>query len=305
VKFGIHLPNMGVLNGREPMVCIAQQAEAMGFDSLWTSDHIVLPDKVESIYPYGRSGLDPSVNYTDPLISLAVAAGCTERIELGTTVLILPYRNPLLTAKMLASLDMLSNGRLIVGAGTGWMREEFEALGLTYFAGRGKVTEEWIRIFRSCWEQDLPQFSGEHYQFRPVHFLPKPVRRIPIWMGGKTAAALRRAGRHGDGWHPARVTLAEIATGIETVKRHATAAGRDPEALEFSMGCVLDVMDDGPGVRVPVRDLMGTPTGIAAFVHVLERLGVTHLALDFRGGATLEAILDTMHRFDERVRPLL
>ena len=306
MKFGIHLPNFSPLSGREPTIRIARQAEAMGFDSLWTSDHVIFPDRIESVYPYGRAGLDPTVNYVDPLISLAVAAGCTERVELGVTVLILPYRNPLVTAKMLSSLDMLAGGRVILAAGAGWLKEEFEALNLPYFERRGKVTDEWIRIFRTCWEEKLPSFQGEHYQFEAVHFEPKPTRRIPIWVGGNSPAALRRAGRLGDGWHPARTKPEEIGPAIAKVKEHAEAAGRDPASLVFSMGCVLDVLEDaGPGTRQPSRDLIGTPTAIADFVHRLEDLGMTHLALDFRARTSLESMLETMQKFNEQVRPLL
>lgn len=309
MKFGIHLPNFSPLGGREPTIRIAQRAEELGFDSLWTSDHVILPDRIESRYPYSRTGefpMDAAINYVDPFISLAVAAGCTERVELGITVLILPYRNPIVTAKMLSSLDMLAGGRVILAGGVGWMREEFEALNLPYFEQRGKVTDEWIEIFRTCWEQDVPSYAGQHYRFEKIHFNPKPTRRIPIWIGGNSPAALRRAGRIGDGWHPARTGPDELRPAIQQVKEHAEAAGRDPASIEISMGCVLDVLDDlGAGTRRPSRDLIGTPEGIAEFVHTLSDLGLTHLALDFRSATSLDAMLETMDKFHEQVRPLL
>ena len=309
MKFGIHLPNFSLLGGRDPTIRVARTAEELGFDSLWVSDHVILPAQIDSRYPYNNTGvfpIDPTANFVDPFISLAVAAGCTERVELGISVLVLPYRNPLVTAKMLSSLDMLAGRRVILAAGAGWLREEFEALDLPFFEQRGRVTDEWITIFRTCWEEPLPAFSGEYYRFAPVHFTPKPERRIPIWIGGQSMAALRRAGRLGDGWHPARMHIDEIGPAITTVKQHATAAGRNPEALEFSMGCVLDVRDgSGDATPAPTRDLIGTPVQIGAFVHQLEALGLTHLALDFRAGTSLEAMLVTMDRFVERVRPLL
>ncbi len=309
MKFGIHLPNLSSLGGREPTVRIARHAEAAGFDSLWTSDHVILPERVESRYPYSASGVFPmggEANVVDPFIALAVAAGCTEQIALGITVLVLPMRNPLVTAKMIASLEMLADREVILAAGAGWLREEFEALNLPYFEQRGKVTDEWIRIMRACWQEKMPSFAGEHYRFAPVHFEPRPSRRIPIWVGGHSPAALRRAGRLGDGWHPARMRPDEIAPAIATVKQHAKAAGRDPDSLKFSMGCVLDVLDDNePGVRPPNRDLIGTAAGIAAFVQELEALGISHLALDFRAGIPLDAMLATIDTFNKRVRPLL
>ena len=309
MRFGIHLPNFSPLAGREPTIRIARLAEESGFDSLWVSDHVILPAQIASRYPYSRTGvfpIDPRANIVDPFISLGVAAGCTERVELGITVLVLPHRNPLLTAKMLASLDMLAGGRVILAAGAGWLEEEFEALNLPYFAERGQVTDEWIRIFRTCWEEDLPSFRGQHYRFAPVHFAPKPARRIPIWVGGHSAPALRRAGRLGDGWHPARMHIDEVGPAITRVKAQARAAGRDPDLLEFSMGCVLDVLDnDAAETPAPSRDLIGTPEQIAAFVRRLDALGITHLALDFRAGTSLETMLATMERFTERVRPLV
>ena len=309
MKFGIHLPNFSLLGGREPTIRVARRAEELDFDSLWVSDHVILPAQIDSRYPYNKSGvfpIDPAANFVDPFISLAVAAGCTERVELGISVLVLPYRNPLVTAKMLSSLDMLAGRRVILAAGAGWLREEFEALDLSYFEQRGRVTDEWISIFRTCWEQPLPSFAGEHYRFAPVHFSPKPERRIPIWVGGQSMAALRRAGRLGDGWHPARLNIDEIGPAMTTVNEYAIAAGRDPEALEFSMGCVLHVFDRSDAVvPAPTRDLIGTPEQIGAFVRQLEALGLTHLALDFRAGSSLDGMLETMDRFVERVRPLL
>ena len=309
MKFGVHLPNFGPLGGREPTVQIATYAESLGFASLWASDHVVLPDRIESRYPYSRTGafiMPPSDNVVDPLISLAVAAGCTEQVALGTSVLVLPYRDPLLLAKMLASLDMLAGGRVILGVGAGWLKEEFEALNLPYFAQRGAVTDEWIRILHRCWEEPLVSFAGQFYRFAPVHFMPKPARPIPIWVGGHSPPALRRAGQLGDGWHAARLPVEELQRGIERVREHARAAGRDPTALEFSMSCVLDVLEDASKEqRAPTRDLIGTPAQIAKLLHRLAAIGISHLVLDFRSGTSLHGMLETIDRFHERVRPLL
>lgn len=163
MKFGIHLPDFSPLAGREPTIRIARRVEDLGLDSLWASDHVLMPERIETRYPYNRTGTfghDTTWNFVDPFMSLGVAAGCTERVELGVTVLILPYRDPIVTAKMLASLDMLSGGRVILGAGIGWMAEEFAALNLPYYPQRGRVSDEWIRIYRTCWEDALPRYEG-------------------------------------------------------------------------------------------------------------------------------------------------
>jgi probable F420-dependent oxidoreductase len=191
----------------------ARAAEELGYDSVWTGDHVVFPVESASAYPYHRGGAyspDPLIAY-DALIALAVVAGCTERVELGTGVLVLPQRNPLLLAKQLASIDSLSNGRLILGAGAGWLAEEFVALGAPDFALRSDVLEEWVAILRSCWTDDEPRFEGRHYRFDPIHFDPRPARPVPILIGGNSQAALRRAGRIGDGWFGTAVTLEEAS----------------------------------------------------------------------------------------------
>lgn len=177
---------------------MAQRAEHLGFDSVWLIDHIVIPQSVTSVYPYSPDGVstfDPSQPILEPLAGLSFLAGCTEHVRLGTAVLIIPYRPPLLTAKMLAILDVLSGGRLTLGAGVGWMAEEFQALGLDTFAKRGAVTDEYLRLFKEVWTNDTPVFKGRYSQVPEIGFLPKPVQQPhpPIWIGGHTGPALRRA----------------------------------------------------------------------------------------------------------------
>ena len=176
VTFGCSLPSRGAMASSENLRSLAQRAEDLSFDHVWVSDHIIIPHEVSSFYPYAADGVAPfqrDNTYFEPLAALNFLAGCTSRVKLGTHVLILPYRNPVLTAKILATLDVLSGGRLILGAGVGWMEEEFQAMGLDTYAQRGKVTDEYIQIFKELWTSDNPEFHGEHYDIGGAGFLPQ------------------------------------------------------------------------------------------------------------------------------------
>jgi probable F420-dependent oxidoreductase len=307
MKLGVQLPNIGPLEGREVYVRIAQAAEELGYDSVWSGDHVVYPVEASSPYPYHAGGAyspEPLVAY-DALIALAVVAGCTERIALGTGVLVLPQRNPLLTAKQLASLDSLSGGRVILGAGAGWLAEEFVALDAPAFDRRGAVLEEWVAILRACWTQERPSFAGVHYRFDPVHFHPRPVRPIPIWLGGNSPAALQRAGRIGDGWFGTAVTEEEAVAAIAAVRRHAEEAGRDPAGVSLGCGYTVKLTTEG---RDHPRHLLGSPRQVAERLRALADLGFDHLELRFApmrdpAGASLERTLEMMALFAAEVAP--
>ena len=180
MEFGVSLPSRGAMATTDNLRLLAQHAETVGLDSIWVSDHIIVPQQIESFYPYDPNGAFPSApeqDYYEPLTTLTYLAACTTRVQLGTSVLILPYRNALLTAKIVSTLDTLSGGRVILGVGVGWMEEEFEALGLDTFRQRGAVSDEYIRVFRTLWTDDAPSFNGEHVRFDNIGFAPRPVRR--------------------------------------------------------------------------------------------------------------------------------
>lgn len=236
MEFGIIFANTLQFAERDGLVGLARSAEEAGFESLWTVEHVIYPDGYESEYPYDRSGrmaADASSSIPDPLIWLSFAAAATERIRLGTGILILPQRNPLILAKEVATLDRLSGGRVELGVGVGWLREEFDALGVE-FEGRGARTDEWVEVMRALWDDDHVDFDGDLVSFRGASVNPKPAYgRVPVTIGGHSIAAARRAGRLGDGFFPAK---GDLATLVDVMRQTAADAGRDPEAITVTSG---------------------------------------------------------------------
>ena len=310
--FGTSLPSRGDMASPENLRVLAQRAESLGFDSVWVSDHIILPRKVDSFYPYASDGVAtfrPDEDYYEPLAALNFLAGCTQKIRLGTHVLILPYRNPVLTAKIISTLDVLSEGRVILGAGVGWMEEEFKALGLDTYAQRGAVTDEYIQLFKELWTKDDPVFQGEHYQLSGSGFQPKPVQKPhpPIWIGGHTNPAIRRAAKYGDGWMPiglrppAILEPEELAEKIARLRRLTVRAGRPEDAVSlcFSTGVTFD---QSPGAT---RSMMsGRPEQIAADLRQYQDLGVRNFILGFPGDS-VAALDEAMEQFSRQVMPLI
>jgi probable F420-dependent oxidoreductase len=297
--------------GPEQIRSVAQRAEDLGYDHVWVSDHIVLPKKVDSFYPYAADGVAtfrPDEPYFEPLAALNFIAGCTQRIRLGTHVLIIPYRNPVLTAKILSTLDVLSGGRLILGAGVGWMEEEFQAMGLDTYKERGAVTDEYLQLFRELWTKESPSFQGKYYQISDSGFEPKPVQKpLPIWIGGHTGAAIRRAAKYGDGWMPiglrppAILDPEELGGKIARLRKLTVEAGRPEDAvsLTFSTGVVFN---DAAGSS---REMMqGRPEQIAADLRQYQDLGVSNFIINFQG-STVPELQENMERFSREVMTLI
>ena len=210
MKYLFSMPVSGPLGTPDSMTSLAGQADRLGFEAITASERLVMPRAISSSYPYAETGEVPGVgtvqNTLEMLTVLAFLSAHTARIGLLTSVLVLPYRNLLLTAKMLATIDVLSKGRLIVGCGVGWMREEADTLGVpSAFEDRGAVSDEYIRAFRELWSGDEPDFQGRHLRFSDIEFAPRPVQQPgpPIWIGGESPAAMRRVATLGDGWLPA------------------------------------------------------------------------------------------------------
>lgn len=244
MKFGIAFANIVTFTERDGLVALAQHAEGAGFESVWTVEHVIFPEGYESTYPYdpsGRMAMDSATPVPDPLLWLAFVAAATETLRLGTGILILPQRNPLVLAKEVATLDHLAGGRVELGVGVGWLREEFEALGVP-FERRGARTDEYIEVLRALWDGDHARFEGEFVSFDDVSSNPKPANgRVPIHIGGHSRAAAERAGRLGDGFFPGRGDIGEL---VDIVRQTAAGAGRDPAAIEITYGSA-ELIGDG------------------------------------------------------------
>jgi probable F420-dependent oxidoreductase len=237
MKAGIIFANSGPFARPELFGQLAREAEECGFDSLWTVEHVVVPQP-HMPYPGSKDGQMPggdNVAIPDPLIPLAYAAAITSKIKLATGIVILPQRHPLYLAKQLATIDLLSHGRMLLGIGSGWMKEEFEAVGVDYHA-RGARTDESIQAMRALWTENPTTFHGKHFHFHDVKSLPKPTRPggIPIHVGGHSPAAARRAGRLGDGFFPTIVDPEKLKDIFGMMRDAAKAAGRNPETIELS-----------------------------------------------------------------------
>ena len=311
MEYGFYLPNSGA--GVEPNALsdIAKLGDRLGFFCMVMPDHVLQPNRVNSTYPYSltgdilEAGQSGDGEWPEQITTLAYLAGITDRIKLVTSVMIIPYRNPILTAKMLSTLDMLSKGRLILGAGVGWMEEEFELLDTKPFAERGAVTNEYLRAFIELWTSDNPTFEGKYVNFSDITFLPKPVQKPhpPIWIGGQSKPAIRRAAQIGDAWHPVGAIPAaplepeELAENLALLHNYAEKAGRDPSQIQVSVKAPLYDSNNSDGSR---RRFTGSPDEVRQDVQTYADVGVTHLIFDFRT-ADPHRTEDRMAQFSEEV----
>jgi probable F420-dependent oxidoreductase len=291
VELGLHLPHVGPLANRDALIDFARFAEERDFDSLWVSDHVIIPRKLRSRYPYSPDGsfpIPPDLPFLEPLATLLFVAGVTQRIKLGTTILVVPMRNPVITAKMLSTLDVLSNGRLILGAGAGWMQEEFELLDVP-FEKRGARLDDYLHVIKALWTQDQPSFQGKYYSIDEIGFAPKPVQKPhpPIWIGGHSTPALRRAGRLGDAWHAAFVGPDVVAKQFQEVRQHAEAAGRDPNAVALTVR-----------TRLPLDQ----PDRAVEQLQRCREIGVSHVVCE-AFGANLERLKSLLDVLANQIRP--
>lgn len=290
MNFGLHLP--ASTSGVTPsdLVRFVQLAERLGFYCITVADHIVIPKNVTVPYPYTADGKYPGSGYhLETLTTMSFLAAVTERIRFVTSVMIAPYRNPILTAKILASLDVLSGGRVIAGLGVGWLKEEFENLNAPPFADRGRVTDEYIAAFRELWTSDNPSFHGKYCSFSDIIFVPRPVQKpsIPIWIGGHSPQAIRRAARLGDGWHPIggvpTIPLEPevMVRNLETLAGHAAKAGRNIKDIRVAFkGSLFDREKQAmPGRR---RRFIGSADEIAGDIAAYRDAGVDTMIFDVR-----------------------
>ena len=285
MKFGLRYCNTGPFIDGPRAIELVQAGEAAGFESAWTVEHTVVPANYDSPYPYSPDGKmaggHDDIPLPDPLMWMAYVAGVTSSIKLATGILILPQHNPVITAKQVATLDAMSGGRVLLGIGVGWMREEFEAIGAS-FDDRGVRTDEYVAVMRELWTADKPTFHGQFVNFDETYCRPQPAQgSVPIIVGGDTKFAARRAGRLGDGYFPARGAPQEL---LDLARSTAEEHGRDPEQIEITTQ-LPDDLDEIPALAargvsrllVPVSPMAGLATVIAnpddasAWAETIER----------------------------------
>lgn len=290
MEYGVALPHFGPqardARAVERIRNVARAADHLGYDIVWASEHMIFPRTVKTPYPYGTSfPYDVDDPVLDPVSTLTWVAGMTKHVRLGTAVLVLPYHHPIALAKSLASLDVLSSGRLLLGVAGGWLREEFELLGIP-FRERGARTDEAIDLLRHLWTAETVAFDGRFHQLRDAAFFPKPIQKPhpPVWIGGDSEAVLRRVAERGDGWIAAPRDLATLERKIERIRLYAEAAGRDPSAIGVATSGGAQTLDQ-----------------MLALAPRLERIGVTVMNMASRfWAAEIDEALELLATFGER-----
>ncbi len=302
MKFGICLPIRLSLEAKDN-VEIARTAENLGFDSIWVSDHVVMPKR--------HLGSFSEVFY-DPFMLLSYIASETSTISLGTSVIILPYRNPVVVAKMIATLDMLSEGRVIFGVGPGWMKEEYEALSVP-FDKRGSRTNEYISAIKELWTSDDPKFEGEFCSFSNIQFYPKPYTKPhpPIFIAGSSDFAIKRAVEYGDGWQPTWVSPNDVKDGISKLEQFAYQKGKHLSNFTYSVRNRLDIIGGDFNIDNESTDgddppylLRGSVDEIISIIRLYDEIGVSHIVLD-PVSENLDGIFKTIEVVSKEIIPAI
>lgn len=312
MQIGFNAPAGGPLATAAAMTRLVTEGEAMGFDYATFSDHVVIPTDIHAKYPYSDTGEFPAGSRGErheQLTQVAFIAAKTRRLRLVTSVMVVPHRPAVLTAKILSTIDVLSEGRLTVGIGAGWLEEEFVALQTEDFAARGKVTDEYILACRELWSKEAPAFRGDYVTFDNITFAPKPVQApLPIWVGGESGPALRRTAKLGDGWYPIGTnpsfpldSMARYQAAVAKLRGLVAAAGRDAAGVALA----YRVQKYGPEVPALAGDgerrmFGGSPEAIAADLRAMAALGVAAIDFSFPGG-TVEDALAAMKSFRDTI----
>jgi len=310
MQFGFGAPTSGPLSAPRELTRIVSEGERLGYDYCTISDHVAIPRDMAKKYPYSDTGefRRPADERNEQLTEVAFVAAKTAKLRLVTSVTVVPHRPPVLTAKVLSTIDVLSEGRLTWGIGVGWCREEFEAIGAEPFDERGAVTDETIAVCRELWAKENPSFNGKYAKYSNIFFEPKPIqRRIPIWVGGESGPAMRRTARLGDAWYPIGTnpqnrldTLARLEAGYGRIKKLAADAGRAGQVgLSYRLSqfgaSIPERADDGER-----RLGSGDNAAIAADLRSLRDLGVAAVDFGFTGD-TADAVIAEMRRVKEDV----
>ena len=297
MKFGIMLPHYRQVASADGIYRMAQEAESMGFHSVWVSEHIAVPDA--DVERFGKG-------YFDPFSVLGYVSAITQRISLGTSIIIMPLRNPFHAAQIAATIDQLSHGRLIMGVGVGSAEPEYQALNAPW-EERGAVMDEALRVIKHLWTGQPPDFHGNHFDFSGVNAFPLPVQKPhpPLWIGGGSRRSMRRAAEFGDAWHPSRPSFQLLEEGVPRVRRIAERNGRDPNSIQIAarhpMKIVERAHDNWP--------LLDNTEGVIEAVNRFQEAGVDHLVMDTfysipeLNNETADSVLSTMERFSRSVMP--
>ena len=297
-QYSFRLPNadyLGFPATTEAIVQTAVKAEELGFDALFVNDHVIVDDSPRS---------EPWRNVYDPLMVLSYVAARTSTIKLGTSVLIMPYRNPIVTAKMFATLDQMSGGRAIAGIGAGWNAEEYDALGVT-FRQRGARTNEYLRLWKACWEPGPTTFHGRFFSFDNMHVNPKPLQKPhpPIWIGGSRKLSLRRAARYAEVWQPTPTPLADLITNQARLRDISAEFGNEPPRTRMSFRVNFSNItgSSNSGDRPTGQ---GTPEQVASDMkRYRQEAGLEEFQINFNGSGSLQQLLDSMDVLVEEVIP--
>ncbi|HXW27643.1 MAG TPA: TIGR03619 family F420-dependent LLM class oxidoreductase [Xanthobacteraceae bacterium] len=313
MQIGFNIPVAGPLGTPAAMARLAVEGEAIGYDYACVSDHVVEPTDIHSRYPYSDSGEFPKASRgerQEQLTAIAYLTAKTSRLRFLTSVMVVPHRPAVLTAKMLATIDVLSGGRLIVGVGAGWCKEEFEALGTPPFEHRGTVTDEYMLACRELWTKDAPQFDGRFVKFKDVILAPKPVQKPcpQFWVGGESGPALRRTARLGDAWYPIGTnpqfplnTLNRYRAAVERLRKMTQEAGREPESVALTYRVQRYGAQVPPKADNGERTLFSGGTAeIIADVRALRDLGLAALDVNF-AAPTPDAAISAMRQFHGEV----
>lgn len=309
MEIGVSLPTIGPVAFREFVLDVARRADAAGLHSVWTADHVVLPaDRGRSTYPFPQSEqgvsftYEPGIDWMDPVAVMAFVSGATERIKVGSSILVLPYRNPLVLANEMATIDRLSEGRALLGIGSGWIVEEFEALGVDPKT-RGRMTDEYIRAMRHLWTNDSPtSFEGEFVRFTDVQLATRAFTPggPPILIGGNSPAAIRRTATLADGWLAFDLTPQEVREGARRIREQASSAGRDGAAILISAR--VGLMPEGAADFTPDRPaIRGEREAMLGQLRAYAEAGVDFMSIDL--ATTMDEIVPTVEWLGAEVTP--
>lgn len=296
MKFGVTIPNNWGIEDPQQVLEFGPLAESLGYDSVWVMDHLFNTG-------YIKERLEDKPYY-HPMATLSFLAATTSKVMLGTSVLVLPYHNPVELAKYASTLDQISGGRVILGVGVGAMTEEFDALGIS-MRDRGSLTNECIDIMKELWSSHLPKYQSKRWDFSDLYFSPKPVQpSIPVWVGGSSPGAIRRTARRGDGWHPTGVSAEGYAITKQEIIEAATAAGRDASKMTWSTRVEVEVHGRPSSERAASRNTLpgDDPAKMVADIKAYQDAGVDHIVLALNSG-DVPALKRLMERIAAEVMP--